>query len=102
MEVHTHMRTGTRTRINLLLDADQIRRLRQILGAPSNSAAVRKAIEERLAVEDGLEAMRDLRKSGAFNKLPSRYGRTFDVAARKGTLGVAARKRTLRSAARSR
>jgi hypothetical protein len=86
------MSAGTRTRINLVLDADQIRRLRRILKAPSNSAAVRRAIEERLAVEDGLEAMRDLRKSGAFQKLPS-YGRT---------LRSAARKRTLRSAVRSR
>ena len=69
-------RTGARTRINLVLDARQIRRLRRILEAPSNSAAVRRAIEERLAVEEGIEAWRDIRKSGGLWDLFGRTTRT--------------------------
>jgi hypothetical protein len=64
------------TRINLLLEADKIRQLRQALAAPSNSAAVRRAIEERLAVEGGLRALRTLQKSGGlqdvFGRAPAK------------------------------
>jgi len=49
---------------NLLLETAKVRRLRETLGSPSNSDAVRRAINERLAVEAGLRALRDLRRLG--------------------------------------
>jgi hypothetical protein len=52
------------TRTNLLLETAKVRRLRNALGSPSNSAAVRRVINERLAVEAGLGALRDLRRLG--------------------------------------
>jgi len=52
------------TRVNLLLEAGKVRRLRKALQSPSNSAAVRRAIDERLAVEAGLGALRSLRRVG--------------------------------------
>jgi hypothetical protein len=52
------------TRTNLLLETAKVRRLRKALGSPSNSEAVRRAINERLAVEAGLQALRDLRRLG--------------------------------------
>jgi hypothetical protein len=69
------MNTRAVTRINLLLEADKIRQLRRVLRAASNSAAVRRTIDERLAVEEGLEALRALRKSGGlkdvFGRVPA-------------------------------
>jgi len=50
------------TRTNLLLETEKIRRLRKALRSRSNSEAVRRAIDERLAVESGLAALRTLRK----------------------------------------
>jgi hypothetical protein len=52
------------TRTNLLLETAKVRRLRKALGSPSNSEAVRRAINERLEVEAGLRALRDLRRLG--------------------------------------
>jgi hypothetical protein len=46
------------TRINLLLEVGKVRRLRKALQSPSNSEAVRRIIDERLAVEAGLQACR--------------------------------------------
>jgi len=54
----------TLIRTNLVLEAGKVRRLRKALHSPSNSEAVRRAIDERLAVEAGLEALRGLRKLG--------------------------------------
>ena len=51
-------------RTNLLLDLGKVRQLRKVLRLRSNSEAVRWAIDERLAVEAGLNALRDLRKLG--------------------------------------
>jgi hypothetical protein len=51
------------TRSNLLLDARKIRRLRKVLRSRSNSEAVRRVIDERLAVETGLQALRRLAQS---------------------------------------
>ena len=51
-------------RTNLLLDLGKVRQLRKALRLRSNSEAVRRAIDERLAVEAGLNALRDLRKLG--------------------------------------
>ena len=52
------------TRTNLLLETEKIRRLRKALRSRSNSEAVRRAIDERLAVESGLAALRTLKKLG--------------------------------------
>ena len=52
------------TRTNLLLETGKVRRLRKALGSVSNSEAVRRVINERLAVEAGLRALRDLRTLG--------------------------------------
>jgi hypothetical protein len=50
------------TRTNLMLDAGKVRQLREALRSRSNSEAVRLVIDERLAVEAGLQALRRLRK----------------------------------------
>lgn len=52
------------TRTNLLLEAEKVRRLRKTLQSRSNSEAVRLVIDERLAVEAGLRALRNLRTLG--------------------------------------
>jgi hypothetical protein len=56
-------------RTNLLLDLGKVRRLRKALRLRSNSEAVRWAIDERLAVEAGLNALRDLRKLGGLGDM---------------------------------
>ena len=60
-------------RTNLLLDLGKVRKLRKALRLRSNSEAVRFAIDERLAVEAGLNALRDLRKLGGLDDI---FGRT--------------------------
>ena len=52
------------TRTNLLLEATKVRRLRKALQSRSNSEAVRRIIDERLAVEAGLQALQNLRRLG--------------------------------------
>lgn len=52
------------TPTNLLLEAGKVRQLRKALHSRSNSEAVRLVIDERLAVEAGLQALRSLRKLG--------------------------------------
>ena len=69
------MSRATRTRTNLLLDTRKVRRLRKALRSRSNSEAVRLVIDERLAVEAGLQALRKLWKSGSiedvFDRAPA-------------------------------
>jgi hypothetical protein len=64
------------TRTNLLLEVGKVRRLRKALQSRSNSEAVRRAIDERLALEAGLRALRNLRKLGGvedvFGRVPAR------------------------------
>lgn len=64
------------TRTNLLLEVGKVRRLRKALRSRSNSEAVRRVIDERLAVETGLEALRSLRKLGGpkdvFGRAPAK------------------------------
>ncbi len=63
------------TRTNLLLETGKVRRLREALQSRSNSEAVRLVIDERLAVEAGLQALRRLRKRGGlvdlFDRAPA-------------------------------
>jgi hypothetical protein len=47
-----------------MLEVTKVRRLRKTLQSRSNSEAVRRLIDERLAVEAGLQALQDLRKLG--------------------------------------
>ena len=61
-------------RTNLLLDLGKVRQLRKALRLRSNSEAVRWAIDERLAIEAGLNALRDLRKLGGLEDV---FGRAF-------------------------
>ena len=64
------------TRTNLLLEVGKVRRLRKALRSRSNSEAVRRAIDERLALEAGLRVLRSLRKLGGvedvFGRVPAR------------------------------
>ena len=57
------------TRTNLLLETRKVRRLREALQSRSNSEAVRLVIDERLAVEAGLQALRRLRRRGGLEDL---------------------------------
>ena len=52
------------TRTNILLETVKVPRLRRALQSRSNSEAVRRAIDERLAVQSGLRALQDLRRLG--------------------------------------
>ncbi len=52
------------TRTNLLLETGKVRRLRKTLQSRSNSEAVRRVIDERLAAEAGLQALQNLRRLG--------------------------------------
>jgi hypothetical protein len=64
------------TRTNILLDPGKVQRLRKVLRSRTNSEAVRLAIEERLAAEESLRALRKLRKLGGpadvFRRAPAK------------------------------
>ena len=62
------------TRTNLLLESGKVQQLRKTLHSRSNSEAVRRVIEERLAVEAGLGALRALRELGGLEDI---FGRCF-------------------------
>lgn len=70
------MSRPTLTRTNLVLETGKVRRLRKALRSRSNSEAVRLVIDERLAVEAGLQALRKLWKSGGiedvFDRAPAK------------------------------
>jgi hypothetical protein len=70
------MSRSTLTRTNLLLEARKVRRLRKALHSRSNSEAVRRVIDERLAVELGVAALRNLKKLGGledvFGRVPAK------------------------------
>ena len=72
------MSRGALTRTNLLLEVEKVRRLRKALQSRSNSEAVRRVIDERLAVEAGLQALRSLRRLGGpedvFGRAPAKKG----------------------------
>jgi hypothetical protein len=63
------MRRPSLTRANPLLETKKVRKLRETLQSRSNSEAVRLVIDERLAVEAGLQALRRLRKHGGLADL---------------------------------
>jgi hypothetical protein len=59
-----------------MLDAGKVRQLREALRSRSNSEAVRLVIDERLAVEAGLRALRRMGKRGGiadiFDRAPAK------------------------------
>ena len=67
------------TRTNLVLETRKVRQLRKALRTRSNSEAVRLVIDERLAIEAGLQALRRLGKHGGledlFNRAPAKRQR---------------------------
>ena len=67
---HSRFREGAAlTRTNLLLEIGKVRKLRKVLRSRSNSEAVRLVLDERLAVDAGLQALRNLRKLGGLKDL---------------------------------
>ena len=70
------MRRAALTRTNLLLEVGKVRRLRKALHSRSNSEAIRLVIDERLAVEAGLQALQTLQNLGGpadvFNRAPEK------------------------------
>jgi hypothetical protein len=64
------------TRTNLVLETRKVRQLRKALRTRSNSEAVRLVIDERLAIEAGLQALRRLGKHGGledvFHRVPAK------------------------------
>jgi len=57
----------------LLLEIGKGQRLRKALQSRSKSEAVRRVIDERLAVEAGLQALQNLRRLGGLEDV---FGRT--------------------------
>jgi hypothetical protein len=61
------------TRTNLLLESAKVQQLRKTLRSRSNSEAVRRVIDERLAVEKGLDALRELGElEDVFGRAPAK------------------------------
>lgn len=61
------------TRKNLIVDPEEIRALTRVLGAASDSEAVRIAIRDRLAMEQAQAAFASIRARGG---LDDAFGRT--------------------------
>jgi hypothetical protein len=64
-------------RKTLLLNTEKLRKVRMILGAPSDSEAIRMLIEQALAYEEALRAARRIQQHGTF-------GRDWDELKREG------------------
>lgn len=64
------MRTGKANivRKNLMVDEEKVRRLRELVGASTESEAVRFAVERALAAEEAIKAFERLRKRGTWGK----------------------------------
>lgn len=55
-------------RKNVIVDAGKVRRLRRTLRAPSESAAIRIAVERTLALEEAVAALERMRRRGTWGK----------------------------------
>jgi len=66
----------------LLLNPEKLRKVRMILGASSNSEAIRMLIEQALAYEEVLQAARRIQQRGTF-------GRDWDELKKEGLIGEA-------------
>jgi hypothetical protein len=60
------------TRTNLLVEMPKLRHVRKKLRSRSNSEAVRHLIDEHIAGERGVRALRDLQKFGGLKDVFSR------------------------------
>ena len=59
-------------RKNVIVDPEKTRRLRKVLRASSESAAIRVAVERTLALEEAVAALERLRRRGTWgNRLAS-------------------------------
>jgi hypothetical protein len=59
---------GPFQRKSFMVDAVQIRRLKRILRAPSESEAVRAAVERALDAEEAIDALERLRRRGSWGR----------------------------------
>lgn len=55
-------------RKNVIVNARKVRRLRRTLGASSESAAIRIAVERTLAFEEAMAALERMRRRGTWGK----------------------------------
>lgn len=55
------------SRKNLMVNAEAIRALKQVLKAPTESEAVRIAVEDRLALEEAQAAFQRIRRRGGLD-----------------------------------
>ena len=55
-------------RKNLIVDGSKIKRLQKILRAPSESEAIRVAVDRALDAEEALAALEGLRKRGTWGR----------------------------------
>ncbi len=63
------MKKPVLTRTKLLLETAKVRRLRTSLRARSNSEAAQPAIDERLAINGGIEALQELQALGGLEDI---------------------------------
>jgi len=59
---------ATVTRKNLMVDEGKVKRLQHLVGAGTESEAVRIAIDRALAAEEAIKAFERLRKRGTWGK----------------------------------
>ncbi len=62
------MQKANIVRKNLMIDEEKVRRLRHLVGASTESEAVRFAIERALAAEEVIKAFEQLRERGTWGK----------------------------------
>lgn len=55
-------------RKNFIVDGNKVKRLRKILGAPSESEAVRVAVDRALNAKEAIGALERLRKRGTWGR----------------------------------
>jgi hypothetical protein len=63
------------TRTNLMLDTGKLLRVRRTLRSRSNSEAVRRLIDEHLAAERGVQALKNLQKFGGLKDVFGRLSK---------------------------
>lgn len=60
--------TARMERKNFIVDGNKVKRLRKVLGAPSESEAVREAVERALNAAEAIAALERLRKRGTWGR----------------------------------
>ncbi|MGH2350455.1 MAG: hypothetical protein ACRDI2_14635 [Chloroflexota bacterium] len=75
---------GKLTRKNLVVDAEKVRELARLRGT-SESAAVRQAVDDALAAEEVMAAVRELQARGGIDDVFGRLPDEIDDAAGDGT-----------------